>query len=149
MFSLIGKDIRRKVRGFSLLETIIGALIFSVITGAALAVWTNYQHQVEKSQRDAVALAFCELRLETTMALGYAYADPTAPAVRVPYKIDSSWTDVTTGETKPIEPTTDFEMEQIVTEPQIGLRHVLVNVYYQSSKGEKKISLETMLYRSN
>jgi hypothetical protein len=141
-------EIHKRVPGmaFSLMETVVGAALFSLITVCGLAVWTNYARQQELAQMGMLMSAFCQMDLESSMAVGY---HGVVPVARTGVVVDSNWTDVTTGQTQPIEPSVAFEYERQVTVPEDGLKQVRVTVYYQSKTGEKKVSLATLLYRSN
>lgn len=135
---------RRK--GFSFLETIVGALLFSVIATASLSLWHYYSRQSEKAQVDMMATALCQMLLEDGMAVGYS---GVVDLTRTQITVNSSWTDVSTGQSKPIEPSASFEYERTVTIPEEGLKTITVTVYYLAWGVERQVTLEALVYRTN
>lgn len=138
--------LRSRSRGLSLLETIIGTLIFSIVTVASLGVWVGYSRQNEKAQRDLLAMSLCQLNLEASLAVGYQGATSLP---RTELKIDSDWTDIETGQTQKIEPSHTFEYERRVKKIEGGLKSVEVAVYYDAHGTERKVQLDALLYRTN
>lgn len=124
----------------------MGATLFGLIVVSSLAVWTFYARQHEKAQKDMLMGALCQMELEASMAAGYSGATDVPPTK---INLDASWTDVVTGETKPIEPSTEFWIERTVSIPEDGLKLVKVHMWYEGKMGKKETSLETLLYRTN
>ena len=132
-------------RGFSLLEIILGTLLFTTMILFVVTIWAQHARIIGKSRNRMTASFICEFKTEQFISYGYQQALSQASLPQSPVEVST----VMRGQ----EITTPFNYTVVVKDPAdpvlkdlVGI--LLVTVYFPDEQADstyKEIHYETYL----
>lgn len=132
-------------RGFSLLEVVIAAFIFSFVSVGFLSIWGLQVRSLEKSRHMLVATLLAEELIEESMAEGYNLLEVGGPNhfdVDMEFENKGDRLDWTTMKAS-------YERTRLVQEifvnPDDSIKRVTVVVKWEDTSGPREITLETVV----
>ncbi len=135
-------------KGHSLLEAVLAAMLFSIVTVLLMGVWDMQFRAMSKSKEMVVASYLAERVMEDCVAAGYqvmAGEDDYEPLYQVPVELRvRSRTRAGEKETVYLATATTERHVNFPSDPQI---FVTVKVAYTDSTGPNSVTYTTSLHR--
>lgn len=126
-----------RVRGISLLETIIAALIFATISIGLVAMWYNHYRLLAQTQHRLVATYVAKQLMEEQVNQPYTNIVNVARGSQAPIEMKSYVNGALREST--------YEYEVIVVDTP-ETKDITVTVWWQEGGMEHEVHLETMLF---
>lgn len=141
----------KQKRGFNLLEVVVAAFIFSVVSIAFLGVWGQQVRAMEKSRHLMVATFLAEQLIEESRAGGYLQAKLTeeseGPEIEpiIMTTETRNHSDPNVWDAIEVTYTTSREVRQFGDPDNDKLKQVIVKVSWEDTTKTGEVVLETFL----
>lgn len=141
---LLTRSVPRNQRGFNLLEVVVASLIFVTVLVFMLGLWTAYHSALTQSRHRLVANGLARSVMEQRVANGHGALNSIIDDPQVQEIVSNS-------QIRGRQLQTKFETRFLATDPggpNTALRRITVTVSWEEDTGEKSLTYESCLFKS-